>query len=162
MTSLENATVLVTGANGGLGSALVEAALERGARRVYATARTPKKWDDPRVEPLHLDVSDPASIEQVAASAGDTTILVNNAAVFPRGDLLNSPTDEMRGTIEANLVGPVLMARAFAGALRSAKGTLVNVNSVLSWFAVGKATACPRPACGWRRTPSASSSLPTA
>ncbi|MFF2522961.1 SDR family oxidoreductase [Streptomyces liangshanensis] len=139
MTSLNDATVLVTGANGGLGAAYVKVALERGARRVYATARTPQQWDDERVVALTLDVSDPASIEQAKTQAGDVSILINNAATFPRGDLLTAPVDEVRATLDANLLGPILTARAFAPALRSAKGALVNVNSVLSWFAVGKA-----------------------
>ncbi|WP_446038742.1 SDR family oxidoreductase [Streptomyces sp. SID1121] len=139
MTSLKDATVLVTGANGGLGTAYVAIALERGARRVYATARHPRQWDDERVVPLTLDVSDPASVEEAKAQAGDISILINNAATFPRGDLLTAPVDEVRATIDANLLGPILTARAFAPALRSAKGALVNVGSVLSWFAVGKA-----------------------
>ncbi|MET9479654.1 SDR family oxidoreductase [Streptomyces sp. NPDC006638] len=139
MTSLKDATVLVTGANGGLGTAYVSAALERGARRVYATARRPGQWGDERVVALTLDVSDPASVERAKAQAGDVSILINNAATFPRGDLLTAPVDEVRATIDANLLGPILTARAFAPALRSAKGALVNVGSVLSWFAVGKA-----------------------
>ncbi|MDP9843631.1 SDR family oxidoreductase [Streptosporangium lutulentum] len=139
MTSLNNATVLITGANGGIGGALVEAALKRGAGRVYAAARNPKEWHDERVVPLQLDLTDPASIERAAGEAGDTTILVNNAAVFPRGDLLSAPFDDITATIETNLIGPIRLTRALAPALRSAKGALVNVGSVLSWFAVGKA-----------------------
>lgn len=139
MASLNNATVLVTGANGGLGTAFVKAALERGASRVYAAARNPKEWDDERVVPLQLDLTDPASIDRAAGDARDTTILVNNAAVFPRGDLLSAPFDDITATIETNLVGPIRLTRAVAPALRSAKGALVNVGSVLSWFAVGKA-----------------------
>ncbi|GAA4590377.1 SDR family oxidoreductase [Planotetraspora phitsanulokensis] len=139
MTSLNNATVLVTGANGGLGTALVQAALERGAARVYAAARNPKDWDDTRVVPLRLDLTDPASIDRAAGEAGDTTVLVNNAAIFPRGDLLSAPIEEITATIATNLVGPIRLTRALAPALRSAKGALVNVGSVLSWFAIGKA-----------------------
>jgi NAD(P)-dependent dehydrogenase (short-subunit alcohol dehydrogenase family) len=86
-----------------------------------------------------LDVTDPEAIARAAAQAGDTTILVNNAAVFPRGELLTAPIDEVRSTLETNLVGPILLARAFAPALRTTKGALVNVGSVLSWLAVGKA-----------------------
>ncbi|MFC7641831.1 SDR family NAD(P)-dependent oxidoreductase [Streptosporangium lutulentum] len=64
---------------------------------------------------------------------------MNNAAVFPRGDLLSAPFDDITATIETNLIGPIRLTRALAPALRSAKGALVNVGSVLSWFAVGKA-----------------------
>lgn len=139
MTTLKDAVVFVTGANGGLGTEFVEAALERGARRVYAAARTAKEWGDERVVPLRLDVTDPASIEEAARLAADTTVLVNNAAVFPRGDLLAAPQEDITATIETNLLGPIRLTRALAPALRSAKGALVNVGSVLSWFAVGKA-----------------------
>ncbi|WP_046494100.1 SDR family oxidoreductase [Streptomyces odonnellii] len=139
MTSLKDATVLVTGANGGLGAEFVKAALDRGARRVYATARRPKEWGDGRVVPLPLDVTDPDSVDRVLSQADDTTILVNNAAIFPRGDLLTAPFDDITANIETNLLGPIRLTRAFAPALRSAKGSLLNVGSVLSWFAVGKA-----------------------
>ena len=139
MTSLNNAVVLVTGANGGLGTEFVKAAVERGARRVYATARNPREWDEERVVPLQLVVTDPASIDRALDQAGDTTILVNNAAVYPRGDLLTAPFEDITAVIETNLIGPIRLARAFAPALRAAGGALVNVGSVLSWFAVGKA-----------------------
>jgi NAD(P)-dependent dehydrogenase (short-subunit alcohol dehydrogenase family) len=139
MTSLNDAVVLVTGANGGLGSEFVMAALARGARRVYATARTPREWGDERVAALQLDVADAGSIDRVLGLAGDTTILVNNAAIFPRGDLLTAPFGNITATIETNLIGPIRLARAFAPALRSGRGALVNVGSVLSWLAVGKA-----------------------
>ena len=139
MTSVSDATVLVTGANGGLGTAIVNAALERGARRVYATARNPKDWGDQRVIPLQLDVSDPGSTARITGQAGDTTILVNNAAIFPRGDLLTAPIEDVTGTIEVNLLGPIRLTRALAPALRSANGAVINVGSVLSWLAIGKA-----------------------
>lgn len=139
MTSLKNATVLVTGANGGLGTEFVDIAPERGAARVYAAARTPKEWGDQRVVPLQLDVTDPAAIDQALQSAKDTTILINNAAVFPRTDLLSAPIEDITHTIETNLLGPIRLIRAFAPLLRQAKGAVVNVGSILSWFAVGKA-----------------------
>lgn len=139
MTAIKDATVFITGANGGLGTQLVKAALYGGARRVYAASRTTKDWDDERVIALQLDLTDPASIDAAAQQAADTTILVNNAATFPRGDLLSAPWDEVTGTIEANLTGPLHLTRALADSLRAAKGTLVNINSELSWFAVGKA-----------------------
>jgi NAD(P)-dependent dehydrogenase (short-subunit alcohol dehydrogenase family) len=139
MTSLRDAVVLVTGSNSGLGAEFVKAAVDRGARRVYATARKPKDWDSERVTPLLLDVTDPASVDRVLQQAGDTTILVNSAAVFPRSDLLTGPFEDITATIETNLIGPIRLTRAFAPALRAAGGALVNVGSVLSWFAVGKA-----------------------
>jgi NAD(P)-dependent dehydrogenase (short-subunit alcohol dehydrogenase family) len=139
MTSLNDAVVLVTGSNTGLGAEFVTAALDRGARRVYATARKPKDWDSSRVVGLALDVSDPASVEHALEHAGDTTILVNSAAIFPRSDLLTGPFSDIEAAIETNLLGPIRLTRAFAPALRAAGGAVVNVGSVLSWLAVGKA-----------------------
>ena len=81
--------VLVTGANGGLGTHFVEQALERGARIVYATARTPREWDDSRIVPLTLDVTDPASVAAAAASAADVTLVVNNAGSSNGATVLN-------------------------------------------------------------------------
>src|SRR3954465_12729403 len=87
MTSLDGAVVLVTGANGGLGIEFVQQALDRGAAKVYATARTPRQWDDARVVPLTLDVLDPASIAPAVEAAGDPTVLVNNAGVGGGGPI---------------------------------------------------------------------------
>jgi NAD(P)-dependent dehydrogenase (short-subunit alcohol dehydrogenase family) len=139
MTTVKDANVFITGANGGLGTKLVEAALARGAAKVYAGARTPKAGDDERIVPIQLDVSDSDSMDQAAAQAGDTTILINNAAVFPRGDLLTAPAADLLETISVNLLGPVHMTRSLAPSLIAAKGALININSILSWFAVGKA-----------------------
>lgn len=139
MTTITGSTVFITGANGGLGRHLVAAALERGAAKVYAAARTPEAHADERIVGVSLDLADPASIERAADAASDTTILVNNAAIFPRGSLLTGPWDEITAVLESNLVGPLRLTRALAPALRRARGALVNVNSVLSWFAVGNA-----------------------
>jgi NAD(P)-dependent dehydrogenase (short-subunit alcohol dehydrogenase family) len=68
---IDGAVLLVTGANGGLGREWVEQALERGAAKVYASARTPRAWDDPRVVALPLDVTSDESIEAAAREADD-------------------------------------------------------------------------------------------
>ena len=77
--------------------------------------------------------------EQAAKQTTDTTVLVNNAAIFPRSELLTGPADELSAVIQTNLVGPIQLTRALGPSLVAAKGALVNVNSVLSWLAVGKA-----------------------
>jgi NAD(P)-dependent dehydrogenase (short-subunit alcohol dehydrogenase family) len=139
MTNLENATILITGANGGLGTALVQVALDRGATRVYATAKAPKDWNDDRVVPVVLDLTDDVSIDTAASRATDATILINNAAVLPRANLLDTSTIDLRATLEANLVGPLRLTQALAPTLRGAAGAVVNIASVLSWLAIGKA-----------------------
>src|SRR3954447_4055321 len=83
MPSLNGAVVLVTGANGGLGTHFVHDALARGAAKVYATARSPRAWDDERIVPLTLDITDPASIDAAVAAAPDVTMLINNAGAVP-------------------------------------------------------------------------------
>ncbi|WP_080516798.1 SDR family NAD(P)-dependent oxidoreductase [Dickeya parazeae] len=78
---LENAVVLITGANRGLGLAFAKAALERGARKVYATARNPENITLDGVIPVKLDVTNPEDISRVAKDYSDVTLLINNAGV---------------------------------------------------------------------------------
>jgi NAD(P)-dependent dehydrogenase (short-subunit alcohol dehydrogenase family) len=134
MAGLNGQIVLVTGANGGLGTEFVRQALERGATKVYAAARRPRDWDDARIVPLVLDVSDEASVTSAAATASDVTVVVNNAGQIRPGGLVDGPLEDIRSQIETNLIGPLLVTRAFAPALRAASGTVVNVASVLSWL----------------------------
>lgn len=134
MTSLHSAVVLVTGANGGLGTEFVHQALDRGAAKVYATARSPRTWDDPRIVPLALDVTDPGSIARAAEQAADTTVLINNAGVAAATpSLLETPVEELRRLLETNTVGLFAVTRAFAPALRRSRGALIDVASVASW-----------------------------
>lgn len=149
---LEGSVVLVTGANGGLGTEFVRQSLERGADRVYAAARKPQDWDDERVVPLRLDVTDPASVREAAAAAGDVTILVNNAGITGAGSLLTSPIGEIRDVFETNVFGPLEMVREFAPTLASGGGgAVVDVHSVLSWLAFPGAYS-PSKAAFWGLT----------
>jgi NAD(P)-dependent dehydrogenase (short-subunit alcohol dehydrogenase family) len=136
MTKLADSVVLITGANGGLGAEFVRQGLQRGARRVYATGRTPRAWDDGRVVPLALDVTDSASIAAAAAAAPDTTIVINNAGVPTGRSLLTMPLAEVRAAYETNVFGPIAVAQAFAPILAAnGGGALVDVLSALSWLA---------------------------
>ena len=137
MAQLADSAVLVTGANGGLGTEFVRQALARGARRVYATARKPGSWDDDRVTPLPLDVTDAASIGDAAAAAGDTTIVISNAGGRGPSSLLAAPLDEVRAAYETNVFGPIAVAQAFAPVLaKNGGGALVDIHSALSWLAM--------------------------
>jgi NAD(P)-dependent dehydrogenase (short-subunit alcohol dehydrogenase family) len=136
MTTIDDQIVLVTGANGGLGRQLVAQALARGARKVYATARTPQSWDDARVVPLALDVTDASSVAAAAAAADDVTIVVNNAGVSGGRSVVTDPLDDIRATYEANVFGPIAVVQAFAPVLaRHGGGAVVDVHSALSWLA---------------------------
>ncbi|WP_104175328.1 SDR family oxidoreductase [Arthrobacter sp. Y81] len=138
MPTLNGAVVLVTGANGGIGTHFVRDALARGASKVYATARTARTWDDERVVPLTLDVTDPDSILAVVDAAGDVTVLINNAgtSVSSPGILTHSD-EEIRANVETNFLGPLFVARAFAPIL-SAKdeSVIIDIHSAMSWYAV--------------------------
>lgn len=129
--------VLVTGANGGLGKEFVQQALDLGAGKVYATARSPQTWGDPRISPLTLDVTDPASIAEAAAHATDVTLVVNNAGAANGASVLGDQTS-LRELFEVNYFGPLAVADAFAPALAAnGGGAVLNVLSVLSWLGIG-------------------------
>ncbi|MEU4642294.1 SDR family oxidoreductase [Micromonospora sp. NPDC023814] len=139
MTSLNGAVVLVTGANGGIGGHFVREALARGAAKVYATARKPRTWDDERIVPLALDVTDPASIKAAVEAAPDVTILINNAgATVSTPGILTHTDEEIRRNVETNFLGPIFLARAFAPILSAKSGNtaIVDLHSALSWYAV--------------------------
>ncbi|OBA93562.1 short-chain dehydrogenase [Mycolicibacterium fortuitum] len=129
---IQGATAVVTGGQKGLGKAIVDELLARGAAKVYATSRRPEPSTDPRVVVVEAEVTDGDSVTRLAALAGDATIVVNNAGITGGKSLLHSDLDEVRSVLETNLFGPLHVMRAFAPQL--AGGTLVNVASVLSWL----------------------------
>jgi len=136
---INGATVLVTGANRGLGKALVEEFLDRGAKKVYAAARDPRTVTESRAVPIQLDVTDHASIERAAATAGDVTLLVNNAGIdtYSR-TLVGGDRADIRREFDTNLFGPLDVTRAFAPVIiRNGGGHLLNIASVLSWLPSG-------------------------
>jgi NAD(P)-dependent dehydrogenase (short-subunit alcohol dehydrogenase family) len=136
MVKLADSVVVVTGANGGLGTEFVRQALTRGAGRVYATARAPRPWDDARIVPLALDVTSAASVAAAAQAATDATIVINNAGRSAGNSLLTMPLDEVRAAYETNVFGPIAVAQAFAPVLaNNGGGALVDIHSVLSWLA---------------------------
>lgn len=138
MTALDGAVVLVTGANGGIGTHFVREALARGAAKVYATARNPREWEDERIVPLALDVTDPASIQAVVEVASDVTVLINNAGIsVPSAGLLAHTEEEIRRSVETNFLGPLFLTRAVAPLLSAKQcGTaIINLHSALSWYA---------------------------
>jgi NAD(P)-dependent dehydrogenase (short-subunit alcohol dehydrogenase family) len=122
--NIASKTVLITGANRGIGRALVDEALKRGARRVYAAARSPFQVDDRRGTPLVLDVTDRVQIDQAAAAVESLDVLVNNAGVADFDNL--SEADAIGRHLAVNLLGPFNVTRAFLPHLTRAKGAIVN------------------------------------
>ncbi|MFD2796590.1 SDR family oxidoreductase [Promicromonospora vindobonensis] len=139
---INNSVALVTGANRGLGRAFAERLLERGARKVYATARRPETVDLPGVEVLALDVADPASVRAAAAAAADVSLLVNNAGIQTGTSLVTGSLDSVRRELETNVFGGLAMIRELAPALAAnGGGAVVNVLSAMSWFGVNGANS---------------------
>lgn len=137
-TTIQGSTVFVTGANGGLGIEFVRQALERGAVKVYASARTPREWDDARVIPIPLDVTDDASIAAAVAAAADASVLINNAGISRPAPLASSHASNLRELFETNFFGAVAVAAAFAPMLAAnGGGVMLNVHSALSWIGIG-------------------------
>lgn len=148
---LRNAVVLVTGANRGIGLAFAEAALMRGARKVYAAARDPASVTLKGVVPVRLDVT---SADQVAAAARlctDAMVVVNNAGIARLGSLLGPDAiDAAQLHLETNVFGMLRMMQCFAPVLATnGGGAFLNVLSAASWvnsgamnaYAVSKAAA---------------------
>lgn len=127
-TAITNSTVLVTGANRGIGRALVEEALRRGAARVYAGTRRTLVHPDPRVTPLALDVTDPTQIQAAVERVGALDILINNAGLALFDDLSDRAAIEQH--LAVNFFGPYGVTQAFLPLLARSHGAVVNVLSV--------------------------------
>ena len=132
MTAIADKAVLVTGSNRGIGRALVEEALSRGAQRVYAGTRQPWSHPDQRVTPLILDVTDGAQVQRAAADVGSLDILVNNAGLALYDDL--SDRSAIERSLATNLFGPYDVIQAFLPQLTRSRGAIVN-NLSLNSFA---------------------------
>jgi NAD(P)-dependent dehydrogenase (short-subunit alcohol dehydrogenase family) len=133
---LENAVVLVTGANRGLGLAFAQEALARGARKVYAAARNPASIPLEGVIAVKLDVNNPEDVARVARDCTDVTLLINNAGVAEIGSFLSDDAEGMlRRQLETNLFGPLRLSRSFAPVLaNNGGGGIINVLSIASWI----------------------------
>jgi NAD(P)-dependent dehydrogenase (short-subunit alcohol dehydrogenase family) len=124
---IADTTILVTGANRGLGRALVEEALRRGAKRVYAGTRKPLAHSDGRVTPLTLDVTNAAQIQGAVENVESLDILINNAGIALYDDL--SDRAMLESHLAVNLFGPYGVTRAFLPLLARSRGAIVNVLS---------------------------------
>ncbi|WP_436532618.1 SDR family oxidoreductase [Actinoplanes sp. HUAS TT8] len=141
MVTTTGVTALVTGANRGIGRAIAETLLARGARKVYATARRPETLTDlaadPRVVPLRLDLVDGGDIAAAAATAGDVTLLVNNGGSLEFADLLSGDLSAIRSDLDTNYFGTLAVTRAFVPVLRrNGGGAIVNLLSLVALGAV--------------------------
>lgn len=139
---ISNSTILVTGANRGIGLAVVEKALEMGAAKVYATYRSESnraslKDLGERVVPVHLDLGDQGSVSRLPESAPSIDILINNAGVFSGTDVLEDTGQQLRDDIETNVFGTLAVTRSLLPSLRrEGSGAIANVLSVAALAAM--------------------------
>jgi len=133
---IDNATVLITGANRGLGLAFAREALARGARKVYAGVRDPSKLTLAGVEAIRLDVTHPGDVAAAASRCTDVTLLINNAGIAAVGGFLSADSIESaRAQLETNFFAPLRLSQAFAPVLAAnGGGAVLNVLSVASWI----------------------------
>ena len=122
--NITNKTVLITGANRGIGKALVDEALRRGAKKVYAGMRTPVQHPDKRVIPLTLDVTSASQIQRAVDEVDALDVLINNAGVAIYDDLSNLQVIEQH--LAVNFLGLLKVTQAFLPLLKLSKGAIVN------------------------------------
>ena len=139
---IAGSVVLVTGANRGIGRRFTEELLQRGAAKIYATARDQKRVEVPGVEVLPLDITDLDAVAAVAAAAPDVTLLINNAGISTGANLITGDLAEIRREMDTHYYGTLGMVRAFAPVLAgNGGGAILNVLSALSWFSYDGANA---------------------
>jgi NAD(P)-dependent dehydrogenase (short-subunit alcohol dehydrogenase family) len=132
--TIKDSTVLITGATGGIGQALVAGLIARGAKKIYAAARDVSTLtaSGPLV-PLKMDVTSDDDVRYAAVVAKDVTLLINNAGVNHNTAFLVAPDLAMaREEFEVNYLAPLRITRAFAPALIANQGALLNMLTILS------------------------------
>jgi NAD(P)-dependent dehydrogenase (short-subunit alcohol dehydrogenase family) len=152
---IENAVVLVTGANRGIGAEFVTQLAQRGAAKIYAASRNGDVVVD-GAEPIRLDVTDPAEVQAAAVAAGDVQVLINNAGISTGTSVVSGDLAQIRREMDTNFFGPLLMTQAFAPILKAnGGGAILNVVSALSWFTLPAAGAyAASKAAAWSLTDS--------
>jgi NAD(P)-dependent dehydrogenase (short-subunit alcohol dehydrogenase family) len=135
--NIEQSVALVTGANRGIGRALVDALLAANVAKVYAGARSVQKLNgssnDRRLMPLAIDVTNKQSIAAAVEQAGDVTLLINNAGVLDFGSVLDAPEQAFARNFETNFYGVLAMSRAFAPVIeRNGGGAVVNILTLVA------------------------------
>jgi len=162
---IKGSTALVTGANRGIGRALVGALLNAGAAKVYAAARRIDTLEDfldnKRVLPVSVDVTDDKAIAALAERTRDVTLLVNNAGVLDFGPVLDAPLTAFERNFATNFYGVLAASRAFAPVIeRNGGGAIVNILTLVALASMpGLGVYNASKAAAWSLTQSLRASL---
>lgn len=132
---IRNNVVFITGANRGIGKALVEAALKHGAKKIYAAARKTSElpdFKDARVVPIALDITDRAQVKKAAEMARDTQVLINNAGSLAFASVMEGPMEMLMRDMEVNYFGTLNVTRAFTPAIAAnGGGAIASISSII-------------------------------
>ena len=141
---LEGKTALVSGANRGIGKALVMALLQQGVKKVYAAARNPASlpaFNDPRVVPLKLDITNRTDIQAAAQQAADIDVLINNAGALAFASVATRSEEDLKQDMMVNYFGTLNVIRAFVPVLASRHGAaianLISIVGLASMSGIG-------------------------
>lgn len=139
LMQIQHTTALVTGANRGIGRALVQALLSRGAQRIYATARNLHSLSDlvaldpARIVPLPLDITQPSQLAAAVQAAPDVNLLINNAGVLDFGNVLDAPPEAFRRNLDTNFYGLLHATRAFVPVIEAnGGGAIANLLTLVA------------------------------
>src|SRR5207244_2426026 len=132
--NITNKTVLITGANRGIGRALLDEALRRGAKKIYAGTRSALQHSDKRVTPLTLDVTSASQIQRAVDQVDTLDVLINNAGIAIYDDLSNLEVIEQH--LAVNFLGLLRVTHAFLPALKRSQGAIVNNLSMVGLAAL--------------------------
>ena len=137
MQTFKDKVILITGANRGIGKSLVKAALKKGAKKVYATSRNLSNmpnFEDERVEPLTLDITNNAQILKVIEKTRDVQILINNAGSLNQGTIIDGEISGMELDMKTNYYGTINMMKKFATILENtAPSKIINIVSIVAY-----------------------------
>lgn len=151
MGNLHNRVAIISGAGSGLGRAASISFASAGAEvvllgrrlsKLEETAALVKEKFQKEALILQTDVAEEQQVQDAVAAViahfGRIDILLNNAAVFESGTVLELTSEDWQNQIATNLTGPFLLTKAVLPAMRKAKyGRIINITSGLSWSGAG-------------------------